>query len=95
MSDLLAASSKFRAEGQRFAGVMPGDGPAPVDGGSWVIDDTLSQVLESVGLLHTQLAGVIENDTANLAATYREYQSAENQITTVVKGIVVDPGNGR
>jgi uncharacterized protein DUF6317 len=95
MSDLLAASGKFRAEGQGFTGAMPANGPAPVDGGNWVINDALSQVLESIGLLHTQLAGVIGNDAANLTATYREYRSAEDQITTVVKGIVTDPGKAR
>jgi hypothetical protein len=95
MSDLLAASDKFAAEERSFAGAMPANGPAPVDGGSWVINDALSEVLESIGLLHTQLAGVIGNDAASLDATYREYQWAENQITTEVKGIVVDPAKAR
>lgn len=92
MSDLLAASDKFRAEGRDFTGAMPASGPASVNGGNWVINDALSQVLESVGLLHTQFAGVIANDAGNLDATYSEYQWAEDQITTVVKGIVVNPG---
>jgi hypothetical protein len=92
MSDLLVASDKFRAEGRDFTGAMPASGPAPVNGGSWVVNDALSQVLESIGLLHTQFAGVIANDAGNLDATYREYQWAEDQITTVVRGIVVDPG---
>lgn len=95
MSDLLAASAKFRARGRTFTGAMPAGGPAPVDGGSWVVNDALSQVLESIGLLHTQLADVIENDAASLDATYREYQWAEEQIATAVKGVIVDPSKAR
>jgi hypothetical protein len=74
---------------------MPANGPAPADGGSWVINDALSQVLESIGLLHTQFAGVIGNDAANLDASYQEYRSAEDTITTIVAGVVVDPAKAR
>jgi len=62
MSDLLAAAQDFRAQAQAFSGLLPGNGPAPVDGGSWVINDALSLVLESVGLLHTQLTATIQQD---------------------------------
>lgn len=95
MSDLLAASRTFQREERAFTGALPANGPAPVDGGSRVINEALARVLESVGLLHTQLAGVIGNDAASLRATCREYRSAEEQITSVVKGIVVDPGKAR
>lgn len=95
MSDLLAAANRFRSEGEDFGRAMPGGGPAPADGGSWVINDALAQVLESVGLLHTQLTGVIGDDANSLAASYREYKSAEDKITTVVRGVVVNPARTR
>jgi hypothetical protein len=91
MSRLQEAAGKFRAEAETFKGAMPANGPAPVNGGSWVINDALSQVLESIGLLHTQLTGVIENDAANLDANYREYRYAEDTIVNVITGVVTDP----
>jgi hypothetical protein len=91
MSALLATAGKFRAAGRDFAAAMPARGPAPVNGGSWVINDALSQVLGSVGLVHTGLADIIDADAAGLEATYREYRRAEDQIVTVVSGVVVDP----
>jgi hypothetical protein len=95
MSDLQEAAGRFRAEAEAFQGAMPANGPAPADGGNWVINDALSQVLESIGLLHAQLAGVIENDSEGLDANYREYRDAEDKITQVVTGVVVDPGKAR
>jgi hypothetical protein len=87
MSDLQAAAQEFRAEAGAFSGALPDDGPAPVDGGSWVINDALSTVLESVGLLHTQLTAVIKGDATALDATYQEYRSAEDTITHLVTAV--------
>jgi hypothetical protein len=91
MSDLQAAAGKFRAEALTFSGALPGSGPAPPDGGSWVINDTLSAVLESIGLLHAQLTATIENDAAALDASYEEYRHAEDAITQLATA-VVSPG---
>lgn len=95
MSDLLAASSKFRAEGHDFGALMPAGGPSPADGGSPAINGALSQVLESIGLLHAGLARVVGDDAANLAADYREYQWAEDKSTRVAEGITVNPSTIR
>jgi hypothetical protein len=59
MTDLRQAAGVFRAEAGTFAAIMPGGGPASVDGGSAELNDALSLVLGAVGGLHTQLAGVI------------------------------------
>lgn len=91
-SNLRAAAAKFRSDGEAFAGAMPANGPAPVDGGNWVINDALQAVLESVGLLHTQFAGVIANDSARLDASYREYQNAEDETIRLITGVTADPG---
>jgi hypothetical protein len=95
MSHLQEAAGKFRAGAQALSGAMPANGPAPADGGSWVINDALSQVLESIGLLHTQFAGVIQNDSEGLEANYREYQNAEDTITHIVTAIATGPGKAR
>src|ERR1700722_5581589 len=55
MSDLQAAAQEFESQAVTFSRAMTGNGPAPVDGGSWVINDALSTALGLVGLLHTQL----------------------------------------
>jgi hypothetical protein len=94
MSDLQAAGQKFRAEARNFSGALPGNGPAPVDGGSWVINDALSTVLESIGLLHTQLTATIEGDGTTLEANYAEYRSTENRITRLVTAAAT-PGKAR
>jgi hypothetical protein len=94
MSDLQAAAQTFRAEARTFSGALRGNGPAPTDGGSGVINDALSTVLESIGLLHTQLTATIEGDGAALEANYAEYRSAEDMITHLVTAIVT-PGKAR
>jgi hypothetical protein len=58
-----------------------------VDGSSWVINDALPTVLESIGLLHTQLTEVIKGDATALEATYKEYRSAEDTITHLVTAV--------
>ncbi|MCL2582686.1 MAG: DUF6317 family protein [Streptosporangiales bacterium] len=95
MSDLLAAANTFRSEGQAFGALMPQAGLAPADGGSPAVNDALRQVLESIGLLHAELAGNIGDDAASLAATHREYQWAEDKSTTVARGVTVDPSTIR
>lgn len=95
MSHLQEAASKFRAEAETLKGTMPANGPAPVNGGSWVINDALSQVLASIGLLHTQLTGVIQNDSEGLDANYRQYRNAEDEITHIATAIATGPGKAR
>lgn len=95
LSDLRAAARAFSDRGGAFRTSMPANGPAPVNGGDWVINDALSVALESVGLLHTQLAGVISDDAANLEATCREYQYAEDENTRLASGVTADPAKMR
>lgn len=91
MSELLAASNRFRAEGQDFGALMATGGPAPADGGSPAVNEALAQVLRSIGLLHAELTGIIGDDAANLNASYREYQWAEDKTITVAKGVTASP----
>jgi Family of unknown function (DUF6317) len=91
MTDLRSAATEFRAQAGTFSGAMTGSGPPPVDGGSWVINEAMSMVLTSIGLLHTQLTAAIENDGATLDANYDEYRHAENTIVYLVTAIAI-PG---
>ena len=58
-SDLLQAAKAFDAESRTFGAIMSADGPHGVDGGSAAVNDALTQVLEALGGLHTQMAGVM------------------------------------
>jgi hypothetical protein len=78
MTDLRQAAGVFRAEAGTFAAIMPGGGPASVDGGSAEINDALSLVLAAIGGLHTQLAEVIGGHAGKLAAAYGTYRDAED-----------------
>jgi hypothetical protein len=91
MSDLQSAAREFGSQATAFSGVMPDNGPAPVDGGSWVINDALSVALGLVGLLHTQLTATINDDASKLNMSCQQYQQAEAQITTLVTAIAT-PG---
>jgi hypothetical protein len=71
---------------------VPAGGPATADGGSWVINDALSLVLQAVGLLHEQMTATISTDGGNLRATYTQYQRAEDTITRVVTAVAPGPG---
>lgn len=95
MSELQAASDKFRAEGQDFDALMAAGGPAPVHCGGLAVDDALAQALRTIGLLHAELSGVIGDDAANLSASYREYQWAEDKSITVAQGVTVNPSTIR
>jgi hypothetical protein len=91
MSDLGQAASAFGTRAKAFSGSMPVSGPAPVDGGSWVINDALSLVLQAVGLLHEQMTATISADGRNLQATSAEYQRAEDTITRLVTSVAPGP----
>ena len=91
MTDLLQAAGVFRAEAGTFAAIMPDQGPASVDGGSDEINGALSQVLEAIGGLHTQLAAIIGQHAAKLETAYRTYRDAEDAIVRESQAIAT-PG---
>lgn len=95
MSELLAASNRFRAEGQDFGALMAAGGPAPADAGSPAVNEALARVLQSIGLLHAELTAIIGDDAAKLNASYREYQWAEDQAIAVAQGVTADPSTLR
>jgi hypothetical protein len=91
MADLEQAASAFSTRAHAFSGTMPARGPVSADGGSWVINDALSLVLGTVGLLHEQMTATISQDGSNLRATCAQYQRAEDTITRVVTAVAPGP----
>jgi hypothetical protein len=89
--DLERAAAVFSTQAKIFAGSMPAGGPAAADGGGAVINDALSLVLQTVGLLHEQLTATISQDGGNLRATGAEYQRAEDAIIRVVTAVAPGP----
>lgn len=87
MSRLRDAARRFRAGAETLTGVLRASGPAPADGGSRPIEDALSAVLESVGLLNARFGGALAADGAGLAASNREYQHAEDETTRAIASI--------
>ena len=94
MTDLREAAGVFRAEAGTFAAIMPGGGPASVDGGSAEINDALSLVLAAIGGLHTQLAEVVGGYAGKLAAAYGTYRDAEDANVKMSEAITTGPGPG-
>jgi Family of unknown function (DUF6317) len=90
MSDLLDASSTFRAEAETFKAIMPDNGPPCPDGGDAAFDQNLQVVAEMIGTLHLQAAGVMENDSAKLKTAHDTYASTEESLTRLC-GQISDP----
>lgn len=80
MTDLLQAVGVFRDESTTFAAIMPVEGPSSVDAGSAEVNGGLTEVLEAIGGLHTQLADIIHQHSDKLETAYRTYRNAEDAI---------------
>jgi hypothetical protein len=78
---LQQASRIFEAESRSFAAIMPVDGTRGVDAGSALINGAISQMLEAIGGLHTQMAAVIGQHGTKLTTAAANYQDAEDSIT--------------
>jgi hypothetical protein len=92
MSELLTASSTFGSEAATFKAIMPDDGPACPNGGSGAINQSLSVMLQLIGTLHLQAAGVMQDDSAKLQAAHDNYARTEESLTRLCSQII-SPGN--
>ena len=81
MSDLLDASAAFATEAAAYKAVMPADGPACPDGGDGAFDQSLQVVVQLIGALHLQAAGVMEADSAKLRKAHDNYAHTEESLT--------------
>ena len=80
MTDLLQAAGAFQSEAGTYEAIMPDHGPSAADGGSAEVNGALSEVLEAIGGLHMQLAGIIGQHADKLESAYRNYRDAEDAI---------------
>ncbi|GAA1967507.1 DUF6317 family protein [Kitasatospora viridis] len=77
LDDLKGAADTFHQESKTFAGIMPDDGPAQVDGGDGAVNAMMQTVFEALGGLHLAVAGSISNHGDNLQKAHDNYQNCE------------------
>ena len=87
MSDLLDAAATFRTEAETFKAIMPDNGPPCPDGGDAAFDQNLQVVVEMIGTLHLQAAGVMENDSTKLKKAHDTYANTEESLTQLCRQI--------
>ena len=87
MSDLLDASVTFRTEAGTYQAIIPADGPACPDGGDGAFNQSLRAVVQLIGALHLQAAGVMETDSAKLRKAHDNYADTEESLTQLCKQI--------
>jgi len=87
MSDLLDASTTFRTEAGTYKAIIPADGPACPDGGDGAFNQSLQAVVQMIGALHLQAAGVMETDSAKLRKAHDNYSGTEESLTQLCKQI--------
>lgn len=87
MSDLLDASATFGTEAATYKAIMPTDGPACPDGGDGAFNQSLQVVVQLIGALHLQAAGVMEVDSAKLKKARDNYAHTEESLTQLCNQI--------
>lgn len=91
MADLQQAARTFETESQAFAAIMPEARPVPPDGGSSAIDQSLGAIMETIDLLHLQIAGTIKEHATKLRQAHDTYARTEESLTKLCSQIS-DPG---
>jgi hypothetical protein len=92
MSALAATARTFDSESEAFMAIMPTGGPAVPDGGSGAIDAAMDATVKLLGALHEQMAAVIADHGAKLAAAHDNYERTEDGLTQLIHTIGV-PGS--
>ena len=87
MSDLLDASATFGTEAATYKAIMPTDGPACPDGGDGAFNQSLQVVVQLIGAMHLQAAGVMEVDSAKLRKAHDNYARTEEDLTQLCNQI--------
>ena len=77
LGDLGTASDAFARESKTYAGIMPNNGPTPVNGGAAAFNDSLGIVLTAIGGLHLGIAGAIAGYGQKLRIAHDNYEKQE------------------
>ena len=88
VADLRRTAGAFGTESVTFWAIMPPDGPPSASGGSPELDRALAQVLEAIGVRHTELAAAIAGHGRKLREAYKNYQTAEETVGHMVDRIM-------
>jgi hypothetical protein len=88
MSDLTDAAATFQTEAATFKAIMPVGGPPCPDGGDAAFDEALQIVVQMIGALHLQAAGVMEEDSAKLTQAHANYANTEESLTLLCNQII-------
>jgi hypothetical protein len=88
LSDLVDAAATFRSEAATFKSIMPAAGPPCPDGGDGAFDRALQVVVQMIGVLHLQAAGVMEDDSAKLTQAHANYANTEENLTSLCNQII-------
>ena len=88
MSDLADAAATFQAEAATFKAIMPADGPPCPDGGGAAFDQALQLVVQMIGVLHLQGAGVMEDESVKLTRAHANYANTEESLTRLCRQII-------
>ena len=88
MSDLVDAAATFKSEAATFQAIMPDNGPPCPDGGDAAFDQNLSVVVQMIGTLHLQAAGVMEDDSAKLTKAHANYANTDESLAQLCNQII-------
>jgi hypothetical protein len=91
LSELASTAQVFDRESDDFNAIMPAGGPGCPDGGSGAVDAALDAAVKLLGALHEQMAVVIGDHGAKLAAAHDNYERTEDGLTQLIRDIGV-PG---
>lgn len=88
MSDLVDAAATFGSEAATFKAIMPTDGPPCPDGGDAAFDENLQVVVQMIGALHLQAAGVMEEDSAKLTKAHANYLHTDEDLARLCNQVI-------
>ncbi len=88
MADLVDAAATFKSEATAFRAIMPDNGPPCPDGGDAAFDQNLQVVVEMIGTLHLQAAGVMEDDSAKLTKAHANYANTDESLARLCSQII-------
>jgi hypothetical protein len=88
LDDLVSVASMFAREADEFHGIMPTLSVSCPDGGDGAFNVVLRNVVEAAELLHTQIAGALEEHGVRLRQAYERYSDADDQVRHLCRQLI-------
>jgi hypothetical protein len=89
LSDLDGMARAFRHESGAFEAIMPADGPPCPDGGSADVDTAMQAAVQLLGVLHQQMATVIDEHARKLQAAHDNYERTETSLARLAAELTI------